>query len=66
VPVACPIGCGALRCGARRRRVCLTLVAAEVVHRAPITWLGRMCGVVLAMVVIVTLLLPFIYITFFK
>ena len=46
--------------------MCLTLVAAEVVHRAPITWLGRVCGAVLAMVVIMTLLLPFIYITFLK
>jgi hypothetical protein len=34
--------------------------AAEVVQRAPVTWLGKTCGVMVAMAVMVTLLLPFI------
>lgn len=42
-----------------RRRV--MRFAAEVVHRAPITWLGKTCGFLVAMVVMMALLLPFIY-----
>jgi hypothetical protein len=40
----------------------VTCAAAEVVHRAPITWLGKICGVLVAMTVMLLLLLPFTYV----
>jgi hypothetical protein len=44
---------------------CVTCAAAEVVHRAPITWLGKICGVLVAMTVMLLLLLPFLYVFVF-
>jgi hypothetical protein len=40
--------------------------AADVVHRAPITWLGKTCGVLVGMAVMVALLLPFVYVLIFS
>jgi hypothetical protein len=42
-------------------RRCVMRFEAEVVHRAPITWLGKICGFLVAMIVMMALLLPFIY-----
>lgn len=39
--------------------------AAEVVQRAPITWLGKICGVAVAITVMMVLLLPFVYVCMF-
>jgi hypothetical protein len=36
--------------------------AAEVVNRAPMTWLGKTCGVLVGVAVMVALLLPFVYV----
>jgi hypothetical protein len=43
----------------------LTSTVAEEVQRAPITWLGKTLGVLVAITVMAVLLLPFAYVYMF-